>query len=56
MLVFTTPVWAILGVVFSAVAMPRKYTRRGVAIAGLVVGIVAVVALLVLVVAGLTSL
>src|SRR3954451_18360566 len=34
-------VFAIIGVVFSSVGMSRRYTRRGLAIAGLVVGIVA---------------
>src|SRR3712207_150993 len=38
-----SPISAILGVVLSAVGMSKRYTRRGLAIAGLVVGIIAVV-------------
>ena len=35
------PVSAVLGVVFSSIGMSRRHTRRGLAIAGLVIGIIA---------------
>ncbi|WP_138733087.1 DUF4190 domain-containing protein [Modestobacter excelsi] len=45
-LAFLAPLAAIVGIVLSSVAMSRRYTRRGFAIAGLVVGILGVLGVL----------
>ncbi len=55
LLVLLALVFAILGVVFSSVGMSRRYTRRGLAIAGLVVGIIALAPLFLGVLAGVAA-
>lgn len=59
LLLVVAVVFPILGVVFSSVAMSRRYTRRGLGIAGLVVGIVALapvlIGVVVFVIGGLNS-
>jgi hypothetical protein len=54
--ILLAPVAAVLGVVLSSIAMSHRYTRRGLAIAGLVIGIVGVVLVLGIAVSLLTSL
>jgi hypothetical protein len=55
MLTLLALLFAVLGVVFSSVGMSRRYTGRGLAIAGLTVGIIALAPLFLGVLAGVAA-